>query len=263
MENAPRSEPTFTSAVVISHLDDPQIRPLMANAARLFREIAIVPEVRRFCRNLSLPEKVRRLHRRALRLYDQYLVYAVARLQEEGWKLACTRGCAACCFAMPAEVSGWELLMIYAHLYGIGRLDRAFRKHMENCQVFSRVTSEIQGLRRSRGDRREVYLDTLLSAYTKARQPCGFLLPSQECLIYSRRPISCRMHFAFTPAAWCDPAHPDFPQAVRFNLRPHQVVRTALAELDRSLGLPQASTLSSGLVTLAANVMRFGPVIWL
>jgi Fe-S-cluster containining protein len=164
---------------------------------------------------------------------------------------------------MPAEVSGWELLMIYAHLHEMGRLDRAFRKHMENAQVFSRVTGEIHGLSRSGDGQGEVDLEALLSTYTRARQPCGFLLPSQECLIYSRRPFSCRMHFAFTPAAWCDPSHPEFPQAVRLNFPPHEDVRKALEVLDRSLGLPEASTLSSGLVTLTANVMRFGPVTWL
>jgi Fe-S-cluster containining protein len=262
MENALASEGRVGVAVVVSHLDDPHTRPLMANVARLFREIAVMPEGRRFHRDLSLPEKARRLHRRALRLYDQYLAYAVGRLQKEGWKLSCTRGCAACCFAMPAEVSGWELLMIYAHLHGMGRLDRAFRKHMENCQVFSRVTGETQGLSRSEEGQGEVDLDALLSAYGRARQPCGFLLPSKECLIYSRRPLSCRMHFAFTPPAWCDPSDPDFSHAVRLNLPPHEAVRKALEGLDRSLGLPHANTLSSGIVTLTANIMRFAPVTW-
>lgn len=234
----------------------------MANVARLFREISVMPEMRRFHRDLSLPEKAGRLHRRALRLYDQYLAYAAARLRQEGWNLSCARGCAACCFAMPAEVSGWELLMIYAHLYETGRLDRAFRKHLESCQVFSRVTGETHGLSRSGEGQGEVDLEALLSAYGKARQPCGFLLPSKECLIYPCRPISCRMHFAFTPAAWCDPSHRDFAQAVRLNFQPHEVVRKALEGLDRSLGLPHANTLASGLVTLTANVMRFGPVTW-
>jgi Fe-S-cluster containining protein len=234
----------------------------MANVARLFREIAVMPEVRRFRRNLLLPEKARRLYRQALQLYDQYLAYAVARLRKEGWNLSCARGCAACCFAMPAEVSGWELLMIYAHLHEMGRLDRAFRKHMESCQVFSRVADETQGLSRSGADKGKVDLDALLSAYGKTRQPCGFLLPAKECLIYSHRPLSCRMHLAFTPAAWCDPSHRDFAQAVRLNFQPHEVVGKALEGLDRSLDLPHANTLSSGLVTLTANVMRFGPVTW-
>ncbi|HYA03353.1 MAG TPA: YkgJ family cysteine cluster protein [Syntrophobacteria bacterium] len=263
MKSALPSEARFGVAVVVSHLDDPLTRPLMANVARLFREIAMVPEVRRFRRQLSLPERVRRLHQRALRLYDQYLAYAVARLQKEGWNLSCARGCAACCFAMPAEVSAWELLMIYAHLHEMGRLDRAFRKHMENCQVFSRVIGDTQRLSRSGEGQGEVDLEALLSAYGKARQPCGFLLPSKECLIYSCRPISCRMHFAFTPAAWCDPLHPDFLQAVRLNFQPHEDARKALEGVDRSLSLPQASILSSGLVSLTANVMRFGPVSWL
>jgi Fe-S-cluster containining protein len=236
----------------------------MAKVAGIFRQIAAMGEVRRFRLNLSLPNKAGRLYRKALRLYDQYLTYIVTRLQKEGWNLSCVRACAACCFAMPAEVSSWELLMIYAHLQGTGRLERAFRKHLENCQVYSRVAGETQGLaHQETGTPRELDLDRVLLAYSKARQPCGFLLPSQECLIYSLRPLSCRMHFAFTPADWCDPAHALFPQGVRLNFSPHGDVRRALEDLDRRLGLPHGNLLCSGLVTVIANVMRFAPLTWL
>jgi len=233
----------------------------MAKLAGIFRQITAMREVRRFRLDLSLPNKALRLHRKALQLYDQYLTYVVTRLQREGWRLSCVQACAACCFAMPADVSSWELLMIYAHLQEIGRLERAFRKHLENCQVYSRVAGEIQGLaQRETGAPSELDLDRVLLAYSKARQPCGFLLPSQECLIYSLRPLSCRMHFAFTPAAWCDPAHALFPQGVRLNFRPHDDVCRALEDLDRRLGLPHGNLLCSGLVTVIANVMRFSPL---
>jgi hypothetical protein len=107
----------------------------MAKLAGIFRQIAAMGEVRRFQLELSLPKKAGRLHRKALQLYDEYLTYIVTRLQKEGWNLSCVQACAACCFAMPAEVSSWELLMIYAHLQEMGGVERAFRKHLENCQV--------------------------------------------------------------------------------------------------------------------------------
>jgi Fe-S-cluster containining protein len=235
----------------------------MAKLAGIFRQIAAMGEVRRFQLELSLPKKAGRLHRKALQLYDEYLTYIVTRLQKEGWNLSCVQACAACCFAMPAEVSSWELLMIYAHLQEMGGVERAFRKHLENCQVYSRVADEAQGLaERQTGTPSDFDLDRVLLAYSKARQPCGFLLPSRECLIYSLRPLACRMHFAFTPAAWCDPSHALFPQGVRLNFRPHNDVCRALGELDRRLGLPHENLLCSGLVTVTANVMRFGPLTW-
>jgi Fe-S-cluster containining protein len=251
-------------SIVVPHLDDPQSRPLMAKLAGIFRQIAAMREVRRFRLDLSLPKKAELLHRKALRLYDQYLTYTVTQLQKEGWTLSCAQGCAACCFAMPADVSSWELLMIYAHLQEMGRVERAFRKHLENCQVYSRVAGDTRGLaQQETGTPRELDLDRVLLAYSKARQPCGFLLPSRECLIYSYRPLSCRMHFAFTPAAWCDPSHARFPQGVRLNFRPHRDVCRALEGLDRRLGLPHGNLLCSGLVTVVANVMRFAPLTWL
>ena len=250
-------------SIVVPHLDDPQARPLMAKLAGIFRQIAAMREVRRFRLDLSLSKRAGRLHRKALQLYDQYLTYVVSRLQKEGWNLSCVQACAACCFAMPAEVSSWELLMIYAHLQEMGQLERAFRKHLENCQVYSRVAGETQGLaERETGTPSELDLDRVLLAYSKARQPCGFLLPSQECLIYSLRPLSCRMHFAFTPASWCDPSHALFPQGVRLNFHPHDDVGQALEQLDRRLDLPHGNLLCSGLVTVIANVMRFAPLTW-
>jgi len=251
-------------SIVVSHLDDPQARRLMVKLAGIFRQIAAMREVRRFRLDLALPKKAGRLHRKALQLYDEYLTYVVTRLQKEGWNLSCVQACAACCFAMPAEVSSWELLMIYAHLQEMGGVERAFRKHLENCQVYSRVAGEAQGLAQGEtGTPSELDLDRVLLAYSKARQPCGFLLPSQECLIYSLRPLSCRMHFAFTPAAWCDPSHALFPQGVRLNFHPHGDVCQALKELDRRLGLPPENLLCSGLVTVIANVIRFAHLTWL
>jgi len=250
-------------SIVVPHLDDPQARPLMAKLAATFRQIAAMREVRRFRLDLALPYKAVRLHRKALQLYDQYLAYVVTRLQREGWNLSCAQACAACCFAMPAGVSSWELLMICAHLQEMGQLERAFRKHLENCEIYSRVAGETQGLaQRETGTLSELDLDQVLLAYSKARQPCGFLLPSKECLIYSLRPLSCRMHFAFTPAAWCDPSHELFPQGVRLNFRPHDKVWRALEDLDHRLGLPHENLLCSGLVTVIANVMRFAPLTW-
>jgi hypothetical protein len=70
------------------------------------------------------------------------------------------------------------------------------------------------------------------------------------------------MHFAFTPPELCSPTHPLFSQAVRINFRPHEDVQEELKRLDERLNLGVGDLLASGLVALAANVMRFSPIVW-
>ena len=120
------TEPT----VVIPQLDDKYTRPLMAKMARLFREIGVMSEMRRFRSDLRLPAQARRLSRQAFRLYDQYLNYTTSQLQKQGWLMYCSQSCSACCCAMPAGVSVWELLVIYDQLQQGGQLERYFHAPM-------------------------------------------------------------------------------------------------------------------------------------
>jgi Fe-S-cluster containining protein len=235
----------------------------MAKMARLFRQIAAITEVKRFSQNLILPQEAKRLSRRAFQLYDQYLTYTIGKLQKQGWQMYCTRGCAACCFSMPAGISTWEFLLIYDHLMDAGQLGRFFRKNLESYQVLSRVRDQLTGdLSGGQTSSKKAY-EMLLHKYSQAKNPCAFLNDLQECLIYSVRPLACRIHFAFTPPELCDPAHPNFSQAVRFNFTPHTEVEEELKRLDAHLNLTLSDLLATGLVTLSANIMRFSPIQWL
>jgi Fe-S-cluster containining protein len=255
--------PSPDPSIIIPQLDDHQSRPLMEKMARLFRQIGALKEVERFRQDLSLPYEAQRLSQRAYRLYDEYLVYALRKLQKKGWQIYCAPGCAACCFSMPAGISSWELLLIYDHLQQAGQLSIAFRRNLESCQVLSRVSGQLlDGWTRKGTEDKSMY-EKLLHDYSWSKHPCAFQTEAQECEIYSVRPLACRMHFAFTPPELCDPAHPQFPQAVRLNLSPHDGVEETLQELDSRLKLNISDLLAPGLVSLTANVLRFSPILWL
>ena len=251
------------SSIVIPQLADQQSRPLMAKMARLFRQIGALNEVRLFRQNLGLPKEAIRLSQRAFRLYDDYLNYSTGKLQKKGWRVYCGRGCAACCFNMPAGISNWEFLIIYDHIQQAGQLEKFFRRSLESYQVLDRVKRQLVDARSEEKIESKSKDDILLRNYSLAKHACGFLSDTQECLIYSARPLACRMHFAFTPPELCDPAHPDFSQGVRVNLSPHAEVEDELKRLDSLINIDISDVLAPGLIALTANVMRFAPIKWL
>ena len=263
MTGFPISGQQSDAALVIPQLDDHQSRPLMVKMARIFREIGAMSEVKRFRQHLSLPEDTRRLSQRAFRLYDEYLVYTIGKVQKKGWRVYCGPGCAACCFNMPAGISNWEFLIIYDHIQQAGQLGKFFRRSLESYQVLDRVKRQLVDERSEEQIESKGNDDTLLHNYSLAKNGCSFLSDTQECLIYSARPLACRMHFAFTPPELCDPAHHLFSQGVRVNLSPHGEVEDELKQLDGHLNLALSDLLAPGLATLAANIMRFSPIKWL
>ena len=255
-------EKSQDTTVLIPQLDDDQSRPLMAKMARIFRQICAMGEMKKFGQNLSLPLEAQRLSPRAFKLYDQYLSYVIGKLQKNGWRVYCKPGCAACCFAMPGGVSAWEFLIIYDDLQRAGQLEKFFRRNLESCQVLARVREQSAGELTGEQLGSKSDYDKLLFKYSQEKHPCAFLDESQECLIYSVRPLACRMHVACTPPELCDPNHPNFLQAVRFNFNPHAEVEEELKLLSAHLNLKLSDLLAPGLVTLIANVLRFSPISW-
>ena len=256
----PMARPSTDLSSIFPQLDDHQSRPLMAKMVRLLRQIVALKETERFRQDLRLPQETLRLSQRALRLYDEYLVYALKKLREKGWQVYCTAGCSACCFIMPAKISDWEFLIIYDHLQKNGQLSRFFRRNLESCQVLARVSGQLFDGWTKKGSGDKSRYEKLLHDYSKAKHPCAFQDESRECQIYSVRPLACRMHFSLTPPELCEPTHPLFPEAVRLNLNPHHDVDEELQKLDSRLNLGVSDLLAPGLVSLTANVLRFSPI---
>ncbi|MBW1981598.1 MAG: hypothetical protein JRJ12_10280 [Deltaproteobacteria bacterium] len=256
--------PRKTNSILrFTHLEDENSRNIMKRMAAALNELAGLEELGLFSRRLALPLRARSLSIRILRLYDQYILHAVTGMRKKGWLLSCGRSCSSCCFEMVAGVSQWELLLIYDQMKLVGQSSRLFKRHLENCEVLSELQRELQqAVRKGVEADSDSEVELLLGAYRKQRRRCGFLTISGECIIYPVRPLACRMHFAFTPAAWCDPAHPKFGQAVRLNFHPHARVYQAVEAVDCRLGLNLDELLSPGLVAFATNVMQFSPISW-
>ena len=254
------SRPSSDPSIIIPQLDDRQSRPLMAKMLRLLREIGALKETERFRQDLRLSQEALRLSKRAFRLYDEYLGYALKELGKKGWQAYCAPGCADCCFNMPAGISNWEFLIIYDYLQQDGQISRFFRRNLESCQVLSQVSGQLFDGWTKKGTTDKSRYEQLLHDYSLARHPCAFQSESQECQIYSVRPLACRMHFAFTPPELCDPNHAHFSQAVRLNLSPHNEVGEELQKLDSRLNLGISDLLAPGLVSLTANVVRFSSI---
>ena len=257
------SKQPLDASIIIQHLDDHQTRPLMAKMARIYRQIGAMSAIERFSQGFRLPVGARRLSQQALQLYNHYLAYVIGKLQKKGWKVYCKSGCAACCFAMPAGISTWELLLLYDHIEQTGQLERFFRRSLESCQVLARVRGQAAGELMGENISSESEYDTLLLKFSQAKHPCAFLDDSQECLIYSNRPLACRMHFSCTPPELCESTHPHFSRAVRLNFSPHAEVEEELKRLDGCLDLKINDLLAPGLVTLTTNIMRFSAITWI
>ena len=247
-------------SITIPQLDDHQSRPLMAKMVSLLRQIGGLKETERFRQNLRLSQEALGLSQRVLRLYDEYLGYALKELGKKGWQVYCAPGCAECCYNMPAGISNWEFLIIYDHIQQDGLLSRLFRRNLESCQVLAGVSGQLFDGWTKRGPEDKSRYEKLLYDYSLAKHPCAFQNESKECLIYSVRPLACRMHFSFTPPELCNQSHCHFSQAVRLNLSPHGDVAAELQKLDSRLNLGISDLLAPGLVSLTANILRFSPI---
>lgn len=118
-----------------------------------------------------------------------------AEAQLEG-RSPCQEGCAACC-SKPAMVEACELPSLVEALRELETNVLARVRHRLNTWVAERRAMGFRGAPRS--DARVRRQGKLLD---NARLPCP-LLEHDRCLIYARRPLSCRLHAIVGDAASC------------------------------------------------------------
>lgn len=156
---------------------------------------------------------------RAFAAYDAFAAHVVA-----AHPMACAAGCTACCHDNPRGVSGVELRRL-------GQAIDAFPDGPALRARFAALAAE------------GADPDT----WRRMRRPCPLLDAAGRCRAYDRRPIACRAFFALTPAAWCDPDHPDYPRRTNPHLDPPAVLVQLLRVLSARAGLPVATDLHAGL----------------
>ncbi len=163
--------------------------------------------------------------------YDAWIALLAARSP-----FTCARGCSACCHDNPHGVAGVESLRLRRRLRYDGRLDALEPAIQDAARAWAAAVRAEGGELAMRHQR-------------ALHRPCPLLGPDGACTVYADRPVACRMFHALTPAAWCEPTHPDFERRQNPNLLPPLVCRQLLGAISRCLGLPASTTLWEGLAT--------------
>lgn len=157
----------------------------------------------------------------ALEAYDRYLAHVVA-----AHPMACRAGCTACCHDNPRGVTGVEL----------ERLGRAVDALPDGAAIRARFSA----LAAVRADP---------AAWRAQLHPCPLLDEGGRCRAYALRPLACRAFVAVTPAEWCSPTHPSYPERVNPHLDPPKIILQIFQALSARRGLPVATDLHTGMAS--------------
>jgi Fe-S-cluster containining protein len=158
----------------------------------------------------------------AFAAYDAWIAHVVV-----AHPMSCASGCTACCHDNPRGVSGVEL--------------RRLIEAIEASPGAGTVMWRFRSLAAQKADP---------ETWRRRRVPCPLLVDGR-CSQYAARPVACRAFHALTPAAWCDPADPHYPERINPHLDPPAVLIQALRVLSERLGLANAADLHGGIATLS------------
>lgn len=129
------------------------------------------------------------------RFFMDYLQHVLP--QYEG-KIFCGPDCKNCCHHYPLSVAPFELISFYGHL----RNSASMFERLEECLF--RVKCFYELLEQSPEDDAE---EAALHRYFFKNYACPFSKSTGGCSVYEYRPVTCRMYFSLTPAAYCVPEH--------------------------------------------------------
>jgi len=143
----------------------------------------------------------------AFELADKIVGEAMQREEKRGFKVPCSKGCAACCRPL-IRISIPEALYLYRGLLEAETSWRdeilaRFQQAGETLKQDGLAESLERDLVREPGDvSYDHRLHHLSRQYLALGLPCPFLV-EEACSIYSWRPVTCRQYFVTSPANWC------------------------------------------------------------
>lgn len=220
------------------------------------------PILEGFQETVALPESFFRDYREAMGHYDGFIAHNLPHLEEKmGARVACRKGCNACCFDIPSGLRVMELVYLYDVLWGMGRKAREYFELMKLDSIrFQEILApkigDKQKISASSPEYREAQLE-----YLKEGRPCAFLGDDGGCDIYEHRPISCRMYFSLTDPAWCDPGSGKFELSVHPRMEPHKEIDEAMLAIDSRLGMDDVPTnLPMGLCVMGFYKLGVKPI---
>ena len=140
----------------------------------------------------------------ALRTMDDRLIdAAVAKVEAEGERISCTKGCSACCRAQPVPVTPPETLALALLVEALPEPRRAAVR-----AAFAAAVERLRAaglyevyMRREEGITRAA-AEAVARRYMALALVCPFL-KDDACSIYVDRPFVCRQYLVTSPAALC------------------------------------------------------------
>ncbi|MEJ5300343.1 MAG: YkgJ family cysteine cluster protein [Thermodesulforhabdaceae bacterium] len=205
----------------------------------------------------ELPISVKKLLGQFFNLFDESCRLFISRHHHPDDKVKCHMGCFWCCYQMPYGISTVEYLYLYNGLFEVSPRRLFLPSLLDRSEIIDSISKNVQYLSG------KSIIEELLTAYSRKIAPCPFLdKDSKLCLVYSFRPLACRMHVSFSSPRFCHPLHKESWRCEAVNIEPSDMVKEALKELDETFPFSLSQFLSVGIVQFMVNIMRFQPIKW-
>lgn len=124
------------------------------------------------------------------------------------------------------------------------RIYTTISQRSDAAALHQKIAEQAQKYRQTQAQYTNKYTGQL--AWKKKGEDCVFL-KDKSCSIYSVRPLACRSFFALTPAAMCNPQHPQYEQAKNPQFVAAQEFHQIILDLSAKLGLSLPEDLLCGL----------------
>jgi Fe-S-cluster containining protein len=163
---------------------------------------------------------------------DEFTERIIRRVEAEGGRITCAKGCGVCCtnFLVPMSVPEAFAIIEDMHALSLGerkRLELEFGQ-AERKLAESGLSQEFARLDPAEADSAQKQRDLAGQWWSRQRFPCP-LLWEQACGLYASRPIPCREFLAVSPPELCQTNH---PTRVRRPFDMHTVLSAWAAELE-------------------------------
>ena len=183
-------------------------------------------------------------------LTDAIIETAIDEVESRGAKASCRRGCVACCY-QPVPVSPAEARTIHRLVEGFEPLLRA---QIELRFASALATLEAHGLVGPARNLRLVARDGQSEEFALRCFALGLACPFLEdgaCLIYARRPLTCRQYVVTSPPGECLHPNPERVHTVPLPGEPSHLL--CCFEDGKGDAPPQIMTLATALEWAAAH----------
>jgi Fe-S-cluster containining protein len=229
-------EASLHEAVAIPSLHDPESQRLATRMTELAQAMAGCEGVAGFADTGWLPDRFFALLDELYAAHDAYVAHNLA---ASGLAVQCRFGCTRCCHQAVHGLFVFEIVGLYRQLRPLDAIHAALADYAARFQATLDQIGDAD-----EGGPADPVLRTL-EAFAAAAAPCPLLLRN-NCRVYARRPMPCRMVHSLTDPVYCTTA-----EGNTFNIELPQAAGEILWSLSDRLAYPFPTFLAQGLVTFA------------